>query len=50
MKEPLKEKDATGLLLAYLYPKIKIGTFTISGRFDVGNLAQYIECSKAFTK
>ena len=29
---PLKERDATGLLLAYLFPKIKIGTFKISGK------------------
>ena len=48
-ERPLKERDATGLLLAYLYPMIAIGTFSIRGRYDVGNLAQYIECARAFT-
>lgn len=45
---PLSERDATGLILKYLYPKIEIGTLMISGRFDVGNLVQYIECNSAF--
>jgi len=45
---PLKERDATGLLLAFLYPNTAIGTFAISGRYDVGNLTQYIECAQAF--
>ena len=46
---PLKERDATGLFLAYLQAHAKISTFKISGRFDVGNLEQYIECSNAFS-
>ena len=46
---PLKERDATGLFLAYLQVHAKISTFKISGRFDVGNLEQYIECSNAFS-
>jgi len=47
---PIKEKDATGLLLKYLFPQLSISTFSISGRFDVGNLKQYIECSNSFSK
>jgi len=45
----IKEKDATGLLLAHLYPILPISSFPISGRYDVGNLQQYIECSNSFS-
>jgi dTDP-glucose pyrophosphorylase len=45
---PIKEKDATGIFLAHLYPILPISSFPISGRYDVGNLQQYIECSNSF--
>jgi UTP-glucose-1-phosphate uridylyltransferase len=37
----LEEKDAPGRLLAYLIPKVHIHAVHVSGRFDIGNLAQY---------
>jgi NDP-sugar pyrophosphorylase family protein len=44
----LAERDATGLLLRYLYDKIQIYTCPIAGRFDVGNLKQYVEADNFF--
>ena len=44
----LAERDATGLLLRYLYDKVQIYTCPIAGRFDVGNLKQYIEADDFF--
>ncbi|CAO3672095.1 unnamed protein product [Rhizopus stolonifer] len=42
--------DATGKCLAYIYPRFKIGTFSISGRIDVGGLASYIEANNYFNQ
>ncbi|RCI06555.1 hypothetical protein CU098_013041 [Rhizopus stolonifer] len=45
---PKEAYDATGKCLAYVYPRFKIGTLSISGRIDVGGLASYIEANNYF--
>lgn len=45
---PLQDRDATGLLLRYLHDKVGIYISRIPGRFDVGNLQQYIEANIFF--
>jgi NDP-sugar pyrophosphorylase family protein len=45
---PLKERDAPGYLVAWLYTKKIISTCPIAGRFDVGNLTQYHEANDFF--
>ncbi|SAM01137.1 hypothetical protein [Absidia glauca] len=44
----LEHYDATGKALAYLYPRIPLATFPISGRIDVGGLQSYIDANAYF--
>ncbi|KAI8145436.1 nucleotide-diphospho-sugar transferase [Fennellomyces sp. T-0311] len=46
--QPKETYDATGKLLAYLYPRFKVKTYPISGRIDVGGLKSYIEANEYF--
>jgi glucose-1-phosphate thymidylyltransferase len=46
---PLNQRDAPGNLLAWLYDKTIIHSKEISGRYDVGNLAQYVEVNRVFS-
>ncbi|ORY95458.1 nucleotide-diphospho-sugar transferase [Syncephalastrum racemosum] len=43
-----EEYDATGKLLAYLYPRVKIATHPVAGRIDVGGLASYLDADAYF--
>lgn len=45
---PIEQKDAPGNFLSWLIPRKPVYTEQISGRFDVGNLASYIECDLYF--
>ncbi|XP_069790822.1 glucose-1-phosphate adenylyltransferase isoform X2 [Narcine bancroftii] len=47
---PLEERDAPGNFLLWLYSRKPVFVYHIRGRFDVGNLPSYIECSKYFQK
>lgn len=47
---PKEAYDATGKCLAYLYPRFKVSTFSISGRIDVGGLQSYIDANVYFDK
>jgi len=44
----LQERDAPGNLVKYLYQKTVIFAHQITGRFDVGGLADYIKTNKFF--
>ncbi|XP_035666444.1 glucose-1-phosphate adenylyltransferase-like isoform X1 [Branchiostoma floridae] len=45
---PLKEIDAPGNFLQYLYTRRPVFVYKISGRFDVGGLQSYIVCDQYF--
>ncbi|XP_026152109.1 glucose-1-phosphate adenylyltransferase 2 [Mastacembelus armatus] len=45
---PIEEKDAPGHFVSWLIPRKPVYVHQISGRFDVGNLASYIECDLYF--
>ncbi|KAI8098896.1 nucleotide-diphospho-sugar transferase [Halteromyces radiatus] len=45
----LDHYDATGKALAYLYPRLPVHTFPISGRIDVGGLQSYIDAHHYFS-
>ncbi|XP_029936997.1 uncharacterized protein LOC115380086 [Myripristis murdjan] len=45
---PIEEKDAPGNFVSWLIPRKPVYIHQISGRFDVGNLASYIECDLYF--
>ncbi|CAO3631610.1 unnamed protein product [Cunninghamella echinulata] len=44
----LDHYDATGKCIAYLYPRLPIHTYPISGRIDVGGLQSYIDANQYF--
>ena len=44
----LKERDAPGMLIAWLYSKKPVYGFDIKGRFDVGSLGDYIKAAMFF--
>ncbi|KAK2168647.1 hypothetical protein LSH36_15g09073 [Paralvinella palmiformis] len=46
--QPLKERDATGMFIAYLYKRWPVYAVEISGRFDVGGLETYLKCCDYF--
>eukprot|EP00050_Salpingoeca_kvevrii_P012383 m.22152 g.22152 ORF g.22152 m.22152 type:complete len:203 (+) comp3984_c0_seq1:3-611(+) len=46
--KPLAARDAPGNFIRYLIAKAPVFAKKISGRFDVGGLASYIECDKHF--
>ncbi|XP_068185295.1 glucose-1-phosphate thymidylyltransferase [Antennarius striatus] len=41
---PIEDKDAPGNFVSWLIQRKPVYVHTISGRFDVGHLASYIEC------
>ncbi|XP_063964843.1 UTP--glucose-1-phosphate uridylyltransferase-like [Lytechinus pictus] len=45
---PMKERDATGNFVKYLYSRMPVYVYDISGRFDVGSLEDYKVCHKHF--
>lgn len=45
---PIEERDAPGTFLSWLILRKPVYVHRISGRFDVGNLASYVECDKYF--
>ncbi|XP_056610693.1 uncharacterized protein zgc:136439 isoform X2 [Triplophysa dalaica] len=45
---PIEDRDAPGNFLSWLILRRPVYVQKISGRFDVGNLASYIECDKYF--
>eukprot|EP01135_Chromosphaera_perkinsii_P000693 Nk52_evm5s150 gene=Nk52_evmTU5s150 len=45
---PLQERDATGKFVDYLHRRLPVGTYHISGRFDVGGLDSYISTCEYF--
>ncbi|TNN48131.1 hypothetical protein EYF80_041649 [Liparis tanakae] len=45
---PIDEKDAPGNFVSWLIPREPVYIHQISGRFDVGSLASYIECDLYF--
>ncbi|XP_071977060.1 choline-phosphate cytidylyltransferase-like isoform X2 [Engystomops pustulosus] len=45
---PLNEKDAPGHFLSWLVTRKPVYFYSISGRFDVGNLKTYLLCDKYF--
>ncbi|XP_071477688.1 UTP--glucose-1-phosphate uridylyltransferase-like [Diadema antillarum] len=45
---PMKEKDATGNFVKYLHSRLPVYVYDISGRFDVGSLADYEVCNQYF--
>ncbi|XP_075173863.1 tRNA N6-adenosine threonylcarbamoyltransferase, mitochondrial isoform X7 [Anomaloglossus baeobatrachus] len=45
---PIDEKDAPGHFLSWLVTRKPVYFYSISGRFDVGNLASYLLCNKYF--
>ncbi|XP_078408017.1 uncharacterized protein LOC144686557 isoform X1 [Cetorhinus maximus] len=47
---PLEEKDAPGNFLCWIHSRKPVFVHHISGRFDVGNLPSYIDCTKYFQK
>ncbi|XP_072435120.1 uncharacterized protein [Chiloscyllium punctatum] len=47
---PLEEKDAPGHYLHWVYSRKPVFVHHVSGRFDVGNLPSYIDCTKYFQK
>ena len=47
-ESPLKEKDSPGRFLRWLSERTKVYAHPISGRFDVGNLPQYIAVNEYF--
>lgn len=46
----LKEVDAPGTFIKWLFEREKIHAFPIEGRFDIGNLESYIEADRHFTQ
>lgn len=48
--QPLKARDAPGNFVRYLSERLPCFTTIISGRFDVGGLASYIECDAFFAE
>ncbi|XP_072903103.1 glucose-1-phosphate adenylyltransferase isoform X1 [Hemitrygon akajei] len=47
---PLEERDAPGKFLLWVYTRKPVFVHHVCGRFDVGNLPSYIECTKYFQK
>ncbi|XP_032879670.1 glucose-1-phosphate adenylyltransferase-like isoform X1 [Amblyraja radiata] len=47
---PLEERDAPGNFLLWVHSRKPVFIHQICGRFDVGNLPMYIECTKYFQK
>lgn len=45
----LNEVDTTGSFIRWLYPRHRIETYSVSGRFDVGALDSYIETDSYFS-
>ncbi|XP_071803334.1 uncharacterized protein [Asterias amurensis] len=45
---PLKDRDATGHFVKYLFSRLPVYIFNVSARFDVGALASYIPCHQFF--
>ncbi|XP_072029864.1 uncharacterized protein [Amphiura filiformis] len=45
---PLKNRDATGHFVHYLFSRQPVFVHNVSSRFDVGALSSYIECHKYF--
>ncbi|XP_077131699.1 glucose-1-phosphate adenylyltransferase-like isoform X3 [Ranitomeya variabilis] len=45
---PIDEKDAPGYFLSWLVTRKPVYFYSISGRFDVGNLASYLLCNEYF--
>ncbi|XP_018590952.1 uncharacterized protein LOC108924215 isoform X2 [Scleropages formosus] len=45
---PIEERDAPGNFLSWLILRKPVYIHQVSGRFDVGNLAAYIECDNFF--
>ncbi len=45
---PLEARDAPGNFLRHLVGRVPLRAVPISGRFDVGGLATYIECDAYF--
>ncbi|XP_069839639.1 glucose-1-phosphate thymidylyltransferase-like isoform X1 [Dendropsophus ebraccatus] len=45
---PIDEKDAPGHFLSWLVTRKPVYFYSISGRFDVGNLQSYLLCDKYF--
>eukprot|EP00057_Strongylocentrotus_purpuratus_P035427 XP_799089.3 PREDICTED: mannose-1-phosphate guanyltransferase beta [Strongylocentrotus purpuratus] len=45
---PMKERDATGNFVKYLYSRMPVYVYDISGRFDVGSLEDYKVCHQHF--
>ncbi|XP_039613847.1 uncharacterized protein zgc:136439 isoform X1 [Polypterus senegalus] len=45
---PLETKDAPGFFLSWLIARSPVYVYEVSGRFDVGNVASYLECHSYF--
>lgn len=45
---PIEEKDAPGIFVSWLISRKPVYVYSISGRFDVGNLPSYVECDLYF--
>lgn len=45
---PIDEKDAPGHFLSWLVTRKPVYSYSISGRFDVGNLTSYLLCDNYF--
>ncbi|XP_067891720.1 glucose-1-phosphate thymidylyltransferase isoform X2 [Heterodontus francisci] len=47
---PLEEKDAPGNFLCWVHSRKPVFVHHVCGRFDVGNLPSYIDCTRYFQK